>query len=195
MKYMQSVKTLFVIVLIVLPISCIFSPKTSDNDDNGTPTGQWEDPTTPRKVMKNLQVSFNLLDIDFFERCLNENYFYSSPSLIDSLDIHWNRSEEVSTIGSIMNNCKDFIFTPSEIKIYQEYGANVTDQPDGASLDVNDEHPDDIWYICSYYITMDIFTNDFGDFKVQQDMIFKMVEDPDTHQYSIIRWVDETPDR
>ena len=90
-----------------------------------------------------------------------------------------------------MNVSREIIFNQSEINIYEEYGKNVPDKPDGAKLDEMDEHPDDIWYICNYYITMDIFAGDYGDFKVQQDMKFKIVEDPETHLYSIIRWVDD----
>ena len=188
---MHIALTVFVILLFSASLSCIFSPKTGKKDSQ--PVGQWVEPTTPRKVINNLQVSFNLRDIDFYERCLHENYFYRSPSDIDSLDLYWSRSEDVQTVGNIMRGCREFIFNSSEINIYEEYGKNVPDKPDGAKLDENDEHPDEIWYICAYYITMDIFTLNFGDFKVQQDMIFKMVENPETHLFSIIRWVDLNP--
>ena len=181
----------FIVFVFTCSLSCIFSPKTGKKGSQ--PEGQWVDPTTPRKVVNNLQVAFNQLDIDFFERCLHENYFYRSPSNIDSLDIAWPRSEDVRIVGNIMKDCREIIFIPSEISIYEEYGSNRTDRPEDAALDTQNEHPDDIWYICSYYITMDLFSNTFGNLKVQQDMKFKMVENPETHRYSIIRWLDENP--
>ncbi len=169
--------------------SCIFSPDTGEKSPK--PPQQWEEPTTPRKVIKNLEVAFDQLDIDFFERCLHENYYYRSPSDTDEFDLYWSRSEEVMAVGNVMDGCREIIFTPSEIRIYEEYGSNVPNKPDGAIIDDSGEHPDDIWYICDYYITMDIFTKELGDFKVQQDMHFKMVQDPETELFSIIRWVDD----
>ena len=179
------------IFILSVSLSCIFSPKTGKKGPQ--PAGQWEEPTTPRKVVNNLQLSFNLLDIDFFEKCLHDNYYYSCPSDIDSLDIYWSRSEDYQAVKSVMEKCREIIFIPSEISISEEYGKNVPDKPDGATLDYENEHPDEIWYICDYYITMDIFSPELGDFKVQQDMKFKMVEDPATHFFSIIRWIDENP--
>jgi len=90
-----------------------------------------------------------------------------------------------------MDACREFIFTPSEIHIYEEYGKNVQQIPDGAIIEEGDDHPDVIWYICDYYITMDIFFKELGDYRVQQDMKFKMVENPETKLFSIIRWVDD----
>ena len=189
-KKSRHLSWIFILVIIfTMSLSCIFSPKSGKKSN--TANVKWENPTTPRKVINNLQVSFSELDIDFFERCLHENYYYRSPSDIDSLDIYWSRSEDVSAVRGVMNVSREIIFTPSEINIYEEYGKNVPDKPDGAKLDEMGEHPNDIWYICNYYITMDIFAGDYGDFKVQQDMKFKIVEAPETHLYSIIRWVDD----
>lgn len=178
-----------ILAFSVLTSSCIFSPETGEKGPK--PVGQWIEPTTPRKVITNLELSFSLLDVDFYEKCLHENYFYRSPSDIDEFDLYWSRSEDIRVIGNMMDKCKEIIFTPSEIHIYEEYGKNVQNKPDGATLDENNDHPDDIWYVCDYYITIDIFTKEIGDFKVQQDMKFKIVENPETHLYSIIRWVDD----
>lgn len=182
-----------VIIFFTTYISCIFSPKTGKKKSSSTP--QELVPTSPRNVINNLQVAFNLRDIDFFERCLHEDYYYVSPSLIDSLDIQWSYSDDILAVRGVMEKSREIIFTPSEINIYEEYGANVPNIPETAILETGNEHPDDIWWICDYYITIDIFTNDYGDFKAQQDMKFKMVEDNETKLYSIIQWYDESPDR
>ena len=177
-------------IVIILSFSCIFSPDTGKKTPK--PPLQWEEPTTPRQVIENLEMSFNQLDIDFYERCLHENFFYRSPSDVDEFDIYWNRSNEIEVMRKMFPACREFIFTPNEIRIYEEYGKNVENKPDGAIIDSEDLHPDDIWIVCDYYITMDIFFTEMGDYKVQQDMKFKMVENLETHLYSIIRWVDET---
>lgn len=178
-----------ILTVFICTLSCIFSPETGKKEPK--PPQHWVEPTTPGKVIANLEVSFTQLDIDFFERCLHENYYYHSPSDIDEFDIYWSRSIEVSTMRKLMDACREFIFTPSEIHIYEEYGKNVQQIPDGAIIEEGDDHPDVIWYICDYYITMDIFFKELGDYRVQQDMKFKMVEDPETKLFSIIRWVDD----
>ncbi len=197
MKIKQGISIRIVMFIVIIffttYISCIFSPKTGKK--KSSPTPQELVPTSPRNVINNLQVAFNLRDIDFFERCLHEDYYYISPSLIDSLDIQWSYSDDILAVRGVMEKSREIIFTPSEINIYEEYGANVPNIPETAILETGNEHPDDIWWICDYYITIDIFTNDYGDFKAQQDMKFKMVEDTETKLYSIIQWYDETPDR
>ncbi|MFC1693416.1 hypothetical protein ACFL1R_07920 [Candidatus Latescibacterota bacterium] len=173
--------------------SCIFSPKP-DKNTNKPPAGKIEEPTTPQKVINNLQVAFQDLEIDFYERCLHQDFYYRSPSNIDSLDLAWGFSEEISIITNMMEASREIIFSPSEIRTYEEYGVNYPDKPDGAIIAPNNEHPDEKWIICDYYITIDINTKELGDFKVQQDMKFKMFKNPETDLYSIIQWFDETPE-
>ena len=100
---------LIVIIFFTTYVSCIFSPKTGKKES--TPTPQWLDPTSPRNVINNLQVAFNLRDIDFFERCLHENYYYISPSQTDS-DV---RVVHISSSGLVANTTSDaygdYIFT------------------------------------------------------------------------------------
>lgn len=190
MFFMKKSCLLSFSIIVIVVSSCIFSPDSGKKTQK--PTQQWQEPTSPSIVIKNLEVAFNETDIDFYERCLNENFYYRSPSNTDELDIYWSRSQEIQTMRRLFAGCREFIFTPSQIRIYEEYGANVSNIPDGAMLDENGEHPNEIWIVCDYYITMDIFFNELGSFKVQQDMKFKMVENPKTHLYSIIRWVDDT---
>lgn len=171
--------------------SCIFSPDKGD-DERPPDNRVFVDPTTPKLVIQNLEVSFTQLEHDWYERCLHENYFYESPSKTDELDLRWGRTEEVQVIENMMTDCTQFIFTASEIGSYEEWGSKVPNIPQG--YEVSEEHPNEIWYVYNYLVTMDIFTKTYGDFQVKQDMKFKMVHDPETKLYSIIRWIDETPD-
>ena len=191
---MKKIPFILVIVLTaILAQSCIFSPKSDKKDPPDEGNLVWTPPTTPRKVIENLEVSFRKRDIEFYRNCLNPDYYYISPSKIDELDITWGFSEDVRVVGNIMDASNEFIFTPSEHSIVMEYGKNVPVPSEDVIIEAGDEHPDEIWYIGYYYITMDIVTND-NSYKVQQDMQFKMVEDTDTGLFSIIRWIDETPD-
>jgi len=187
----MKIRSIIILIFLALfPVSCIFSPDPGKKSEK--PHHQWIEPTTPSNVIKNLEMAFTQRDIDFYERCLHPDFFYRSPSEVDELDIYWSRSVEIATMRKLFEECREFIITPVQINIYEEYGKNYPDIPDRAIIDSNDDHPNDVWIICDYYITMDIFFNQLGDFKVQQDMKFKIVEDTDTHLFSIIRWVDDT---
>ena len=171
--------------------SCIFS--TDEGDGGGNPDERvFEDPTTPSLVIQNLEVSFSHLEPDWYERCLHENFIYEVEDKTDENPLRWARDDEIKTIKNLMSDCTQFIFTASENSSYEEWGSEVPDPPTGTQ--VSEEHPNEIWYIFDYLVTMNIFTKTYGDFQVKQDMIFKMVKDSDTGFYSIISWVDVTPE-
>lgn len=182
----------FVSLLALVAVSCVFSPKEGTSD--GPPVdNSWIEPTTPDKVLSNLRTSFNLLDIEYYERCLDVNFFYKSPSAGDSLAIYWSRSEERAVMENMMDQVKEIVFTASENSRSEEWGSNLPDIPSGAKIDLQGEHPDDIWIIIDMYVTIDVFTQDRGDFRAEQDMQFKMLEDRETGLYSIIQWHDDNP--
>ncbi len=180
-----------IIVISVLLQSCIFSPDKG-NDEQPPDNRVFVDPTTPKLVIQNIEVSFNQLEYNWYERCLHENFFWESPSKVDELDLRWGRTEEVQVIENLLADCTQFIFTASEISSYEEWGSNLDNIPQG--YPVSEEHPNEVWYVYNYLVTMDIFTKTYGDFQVRQDMKFKIVQDAETKLYSIIRWIDETPE-
>ncbi len=178
-------------ILLLISASCIFSPKEGESVEDDT-VGKWQEPVTPGIVIENLKVAFQDRDIDFYERCLHENYFYESPSTTDSLNAEsWSRSTDVLVMENLFADCTSFVFTQSSSTLIKEYGSNVVPDPLPQGAQISSEHPDDIWYVYSYYITMDMYFNTYGDFKVEQYMKFVMVEDQ-KNQWSIIRWIDET---
>ncbi len=191
MKSVSLVTKLSLIAVIVLlsVSSCIFSPKSGNKDNPVTPV--IKDPITPEIVIENLQAAFNLRDADLYEKILHENFYYQyTPEYDDHPEI-WTRTQEIDIMRNMFAELKEIVVTPSLVSTHDEYGINMENIPPGAVIDSSGEHPDEKWVICNYYITMDIFFQELGDFKVQQDMQFKMVEDPDTNFYSIIRWVDD----
>jgi hypothetical protein len=170
-------------------LSCIFAPPLGQRETVET-IGRWQEPVTPGIVIENLKVAFNDRDVDLYEQCLHPDYFYESISETDSLNIDsWSRSHDVTVMKNLFDQCTAFIFTPVEQTLVKEYGINIKNVPPGTKL--SNAHPDDIWYIYEYYISMDMIFIGYGDFKVQQFMKFAMVEDPPNH-WSIIRWLDDT---
>lgn len=174
-------------LLCVSVSSCIFSPAEGERKPN--PPGKWQDPISPGIVIKNLEVSFSNLDIDFYERCLNPDYSYENISEIDSLNVSWSRSTDIRTVGNVFKNSISFVFTPDFQTVVEEYGENVPDIPTGAIT--SKEHPDDIWYRFNYAITMDISLKVFGEYRINQFMTFVMVQDSSA-RWSIIRWIDSS---
>jgi len=188
-KSLSTISLWIVCLVLLMSVSCVFSPKSGKKEDPVPPKTQI--PLTTQIVIENLQAAFNLRDAELYEKTLHEDFYYQYTPEYDDHSVIWTRTEEIEAIRNMFAQTKDFVLTPSLISIQEEYGQNMKDIPPGAAIDSDDEHPDEKWIICNYYITMDIFLSDLGDFKVQQDMKFKMVEDPVTHYYSIIRWVDD----
>jgi len=124
---------------------------------------------------------------------MHENYFYESLSNTDSLNVSWSRSSDVSVMDNLFDDCQSFVFTPLFSSVVIEYGSEVyetlEEYPDGAQI--TDEHPNDIWRIYNYDISMDLSFKTHGEIRVHQFMKFVMVEDKN-EEWSIIRWIDET---
>ncbi|MBN1293262.1 MAG: hypothetical protein JXB48_15595 [Candidatus Latescibacteria bacterium] len=196
MKFKQYRLSIFFIASFVVFSSmtlqsCIFSK--DEGDDKRPPDERvFEDPITAKLVIQNLEVSFSHLEPDWYERCLHKNFIYEVQDKTDENPLRWARDDELRTIKNLMTDCTQFIFTASENSSYEEWGSEVPDPPTGTQ--VSDAHPNEIWYIFDYLVTMNIFTKTYGDFQVKQDMIFKMVKDSDTGFYSIVSWVDVTPE-
>ncbi len=181
----RNIAVLFMVLLF--SGSCIFSPKPSDDDPvNIDP--KWEEPKTPENVLNNLKKAFELDNIEFYRKCLHDNYFYVSKSDIDSLAIRWNKSEDVQIVENIMKGSNKFIFTAQENAQYEEYGENCPNIPMGA-LQTN-KHPNEMWLVINYTVDMEIFTKSYGDINVHQFMEFKFVKKDSL--YSIIEWNDLT---
>lgn len=176
------------LLVILFSGSCIFSPKKES--EIITPGSKIEIPVSPEKVVNNLKVAFQQLNINFYRDCLHNNYFYESKSETDTLDIRFSKSEDVRVIENIMNNCTSFVFTSSEYGSIEEWGKDVPNPPNGALI--VDEHPKEVWLVKTYLIDMDIFTKTYGDFKIHQLMEFKFLQDPQSKLYSIIQWNDLT---
>ncbi len=169
--------------------SCIFSPQKED--DNSIVVGKWETPTSPDKVLNNLKLAFDDLNPEFYRNCLHDNYFYVSPSAVDTPDIRWSKSEDVSVIENLMKGTTKFVFNAIENSRYLEYGINYPEIPEGAT--VVQEHPNEVWTVITYTVDMDIFTRSFGDMNVHQFMQFKFFQDPkNDNLWSIILWNDLT---
>jgi hypothetical protein len=170
----------------IVTFSCVFSPQ--EGKRKTASEGKWEDPVTPSAVIRNMQVALINHDIDFYENCLHKDYYYLSPSEVDSLDIRWSRSEDVRIMKNMFGKCLRLDLRASYLSVEKEYGSNVEDIPEGAST--SDEHKDQIWYKYNYDLTMYLNLQDLGEFQVQQFIQFVMVEEP-KGQWSIIRWIDQ----
>jgi hypothetical protein len=184
------IRLLAVLFLVVFTSgSCIFSPKEEKNGP--TLPGKWQEPQTPDKVLHNLKLALDELNMEYYRNCLHDNYFYESPSALpDEPPIRWSKSEDVSVIGNLMKGTTKFVFNAIENSRTLEYGIDYPDIPVGAT--VVEDHPTEVWTVINYTVDMEIFTKSFGDLNVHQYMDFKFRQDPNTKLWSIILWYDRT---
>lgn len=168
--------------------SCVFSPKSEKPEPS--PKGKWEEPTSPDKVVNNLKVAFDELNIEFYRDCLHDNYFYLSRSEVDNIDIRWSKSEDVRIIENLMNGSFKVVFNAVQNSVLEEYGKDCENIPDGAI--VVPEHPNEMWLVVNYIVDIEVDTKEKGDFTVHQFMEFKFVKDPKTNLYAIVLWNDLT---
>lgn len=176
-----------ILLAVLISGSCVFSPKSENPEPS--PTGKWEEPTSPDKVVNNLKVAFDELNINFYRDCLNDNYFYLSRSETDNIDIRWSKSDDVTIIENLMEGSFKVVFTTVQNSIHEEYGKDC-EYPDGAV--VVPEHPNEMWLVVNYIVDIEVDTKLKGDFIVHQFMEFKFVKDPKTNLYSIVLWNDMT---
>ncbi len=177
-----------VLLAALISGSCVFSPKSEN--PGPLPQGKWEDPTSPDKVVNNLKVAFDELNIDFYRDCLNDNYNYLSRSEVDNIDLRWSKSEDVRIVENLMTGSFKVVFTTGQNSFHEEYGEDCTDIPDGAV--VVPEHKNEMWLVVNYTVDIEVDTKLKGDFIVHQFMEFKFVKDPKTNLYSIVLWNDLT---
>jgi hypothetical protein len=105
--------------------------------------------------------------------------------------VTWSRSTDVDILENLLDDCLSFVFTPIQSSLIFEYGSAMPDSLIPANAQISDEHPNEVWRIYNYDISMDLSFKTHGEMRVHQFMKFAMVED-ENNEWSIIRWIDET---
>ena len=158
--------------------------------------------SSPENVFINLDYAMNHKDIELFEDLLDDEYWFFSPSQRDTLDVAWNKTEDVTLVGRVFE-----YFDKVNYELFWkgahwiESGSHIA--PEGAT-DISDEHPDENWDVFRRPVTM-YFLDESGTdgYFVQSDFEFKMriqkdsetgepILDPETGDqiWKIVRWTE-----
>ena len=158
--------------------------------------------TSPENLFVNLDYAMNHKDIELLEDLLDDAYWFFSPSHIDTLDVAFDKTEDVTLTGRAFEYFDIVQYELMETGAYWiEYGSRVA--PEDAQ-EISDEHPDENWEVFRRPVTMYLLdeTETEGYF-IQSDFEFKMriqtdpetgeqILDPETGEpiWKIVRWTE-----
>ena len=177
-------RSTFAIVLLVLLglLACNpFAPEKKKGG-GGTPDRTLQNPTTPEILFENLDYAMNNRDIEVYEDLLDEDYWFTEPSEIDSLDLAWGKDYDMDAVRNIFEAFTtfeyNFIASRRDVELGIEYPGEGPDA-----------HPDEDWDVFFGPVEMFMLDDNSDGFIVNQNMTFKLRQDKDTDLYTIIRWV------
>ena len=158
--------------------------------------------TSSENLFVNLDYAMNHKDIELYEDLMDDAYWFFSPSQIDTLDVAFDKTEDVTLTGRAFEYFDIVQYELLETGLYWiEYGSNI---PPEDAQDISDEHPDENWEVFRRPVTMYVLdeTETEGYF-IQSDFEFKMriqtdpetgeqILDPETGDpiYKIVRWTE-----
>lgn len=151
--------------------------------------------THPDSTFSNMDYAFNNRDIRAYEDCLDETYWWSSPSesgVDDEIGKGWGRAEDVRIAGKIFDYFTTIQYTLHAGQSWSEYGKNVVPENLLPTDRIVDEHPDEVWQVYLRPVELYLFTDKEGlnGFFVQEYFEIKMRKNPKTGLWVIVRWID-----
>ena len=169
-------------LFVVVGLSCNnpFAPKKS-----GPVNTELEPATTPENLMARLDYAMDERDWEEYESLLDDDYWFSEPNDLDSLDFEWGKDRDVEAVKNIFEAHDDFTFEFIETRRWTELGIEYPGEG-------HDAHPDEDWEVVYGPVEMFMLQpNGVDGFRVFQNMTFKLRHDPQTGLYYIIRWIDD----
>jgi len=158
--------------------------------------------TSPENVFENLDYAMNQKDIELFEDLLDEDYWFFSPPQIDTLDLAWDKTEDVMLVARVFDYFDAVHYELMGTGAHWiEYGSQVASED---ATDISDEHPDENWEVFHRPVSMYLLDEtETEGFFVQTDFEFKMriQKDPETGEpildletgepiWKIVRWTE-----
>ena len=178
----KSIIPITLLVLLGLLACNPFAPEKKKGGGNGDTGQTLKEPTTAEILFENLDYAMNKRDIEVYEDVLDENYWFSEPSEIDSLDLAWGKDFDVDAVRNIFDIFTtfefNFIASRRDVELGIEYPGEGPDA-----------HPDEDWDVFFGPVEMFMLDDNGDGFIVNQNMTFKLRKDPATGLYTIIRWI------
>jgi len=152
--------------------------------------------TTPRNVLKNLEISYNQQDLDLFKSCLSTSFRFELLSMeVDEIGIDmdgdgikdswWDYDKEVEYHRNLFQEGSSDGAYPSPDHIY----LNLQIPQEDVWLTDNQEGRED-WVIIPTYFTLSITI--FGTSNITADGYARFYLRPEGEEWRIIIWRDES---
>ena len=157
-----------------------FAPKKTD------PVGKEIEPaTTPEKLLIRLDYAMNERLWEDYESLLDDNYWFSEPNDLDSLDFEWGKDRDVESVKNIFQEHETFTFEFLQTQ-------RRTERKEEYPGEGHDAHPDEDWEVFYGHVEMFMLEpNGLDGFRVDQFMTFKLRYNLETKLWYIIRWIDD----
>ena len=144
-----------------------------------------EPPTTPENLLARLDYAMNEREWEEYESLLDDDYWFSEPNELDSLNYEWGKDRDVESVKHIFEEHTTFDFDFVYTRRWTELGVEYPGEG-------HDAHPDEDWEV--FYGRVEMFMlepNGVDGFRVDQNMSFKLRYNPETKLWYIIRWIDD----
>ncbi|RKY64014.1 MAG: hypothetical protein DRP99_02945 [Candidatus Latescibacterota bacterium] len=182
------------LVLLTATLGC-WNPFAPDQE---RPPGGGEELSleAPESTLEALDYAMNHKDIEWYDRVLDEDYWFREPNEYDDeLDKGWGKEEDVEMVGKVFKYFDVFEYKLLGGRKYREFGSG-TDLSKMEEGDVAltpedpDDHPGEVWVVFSRPVDMYMYNyaDDKG-YKVNQLFEIKLRKGKDG-LWRIVRWTD-----
>lgn len=185
----------------VLSVSCWnpFAPPTHERDNDTELSVKPR--TTPGNVINNLIYAMNNRDIEAFEDCLDEDYWFYIPGVYpDDPDFctGLNKDDEITNIRRLFNLDPGFSYPKGPgfqvIEFTFSYGKPRIESAEEAGDVFPYAHPDEAWVIYEGTVNIYLYLEESKQHGVyiNEPMKYKLREDSEGY-WAIVRWEDVIP--
>ncbi|MCD6170244.1 MAG: hypothetical protein J7J76_06850 [Candidatus Latescibacteria bacterium] len=150
--------------------------------------------TTPENVINNLIYAMTNRDIEVYEDCLDEDYWYHSPPVFPDdpesfLDL--SKDDDVTIVRRIFGLDPTYDRPGFQVIEFTFYHGKPQIE---LGEDKPEEHPDENWVVFEGTVDMYLYSDETKEHghHVNQTMIYKLREDSEG-MWTIIRWEDVIP--
>jgi hypothetical protein len=148
--------------------------------------------TTAENCIARLDYVMNERDWEKYESLLDDDYWFSEPNDVDSLNFEWGKDVDiwgqedpyVAGVKKIFEGVESFTFEFEEPQRWTEHGRDYPGEG-------HDAHPNEDWEVFYGFVRMLMMKPDGDGYRVDQFMTFKLRKSTGTNLWYIIRWIDD----
>jgi len=188
------IRAFWTMVMLAIFTGCS-NPFAPPGGGSGSNNKSLKEPTTPENVLYNLEWAMNNKDIQVYERCLDEDFWYHSPPIYpdDPESIQeWAKEDELTVMRRMFGQDPTYQGTePFEtIEFRFDYGEPEVEFAVSNPEEPMNDHPDEDWVVFSGPITIHLRYSEGHGWDVQNQLIDIKLRKRSDGTWAIIRWWD-----